>query len=112
MVDFAFEPAQIEAAPGDRVRFVQIATINPHNVEFRGGPTAAEWGAAAVPVTTSDVTVGEAEAPPRMGPLVMGQGVTYEVVIGESFAPGTYEIICTPHEAQGMKATLTVSGGR
>ena len=60
----------------------------------------------------ADVTVGEDEPAPRMGPLMMGLGVTYEIVIGEAFAPGTYEIVCTPHETQGMKGTLTVGGGR
>ena len=111
MVDFAFEPADVRVAPGDRIRFIQAAAVNPHNVEFRDGPPGAEWGATGVPVATADVTVGGDEAAPRMGPLMMGLGVTYEVVIGEGFAPGTYEIVCTPHETQGMKGTLTVGGG-
>lgn len=107
MVDFGFEPADITVAPGDRIRFIQVTT-NPHNVEFREAPEAARWGDPGAPVTTVDVILGGDQTPPRMGPLMIGDGVTYEMTIGEGFALGTYVIVCTPHETQGMKGTLTV----
>lgn len=92
MVDFAFQPAQLTAARGDVLQFVQQGEM-PHNVEFRKTPEGVNLG---------DL---------RMGPFVVKTGGTYQIVIDERFEPGTYEIVCTPHEGMGMTARLTVVAG-
>ena len=84
-----FEPAAIQAAPGDMVRFIQDDIV-PHNVEFKKAPSGAKLGAA------------------KMGPFLLQKGATYDLAIDGRFAPGEYAFVCTPHEMMGMKATLTV----
>ena len=88
---FVFEPSEIEVAPGDRVRFVQKGQM-PHNVEFKNTPDGADLGDA------------------RMGPFLTTKDQTYEIVVDGRFRAGTYEFVCTPHEALGMTGTLTVAG--
>lgn len=85
-----FEPAAIEAAPGDMIRFIQDDIV-PHNVEFKQVPSGAKLGAA------------------KMGPFLLEQGATYDLAIDGRFPPGEYAFVCTPHEMMGMKATLTVA---
>lgn len=89
---YVFEPAEIEAVPGQTVRFVQEGAV-PHNVEFKDGPD------------------GSALDGIRMGPFLMGEGETYEVRIDERFTAGTYDYICTPHEMMGMKGKIVVKAG-
>ncbi|HZD03363.1 MAG TPA: plastocyanin/azurin family copper-binding protein [Longimicrobiales bacterium] len=86
-----FEPASVDARPGDIVRFTQ-GDVVPHNVQFKSGPQDADLGDAA------------------MGPFLTHKGETYDVVINQRFPPGTYHFVCTPHEMLGMKGTLTVRG--
>ena len=40
---FAFEPATIQARPGDVIRFIQTGN-NPHNVDFKSTPAGVELG--------------------------------------------------------------------
>jgi plastocyanin len=89
--EYAFEPAAITARPGDVIQFVQ-AGVMPHNVEFREGPAGTTFGEI------------------RMGPFLTQPDETYEIVIGDSFANGVHEFVCTPHEFLGMTGTLTVEG--
>jgi len=90
--EFVFEPADITVKAGDIVRWIQT-TATPHNVDFRAGPDGA---------------VPAVDMP--MGPFLMAPDETYEVVIGDNFAPGTTEYVCTPHEYMGMVGTITVEG--
>jgi manganese oxidase len=89
-----FEPAKLDVQRGDVVRFIQKGTM-PHNVQFvrNTAPAGAEIGDY------------------WMGPFMNKAGETYEVTIDERFQDGTYEYVCTPHIAMGMKGTLTVEGG-
>lgn len=87
--EFAFQPAEIRARPGDVVRFVQVGMM-PHNVEFREVPEGARL---------DDV---------KMGPFLLQKEETYDIVVDERFVPGTYPFLCTPHEMLGMKGTLIV----
>jgi plastocyanin len=87
---FKFDPAVINAAPGDTIRFTQT-TATPHNVELKATPAGVDAGAA------------------KMGPFLTTQGATYDLVLDAKFAPGTYQFACTPHEMLGMKGTLTVA---
>jgi manganese oxidase len=89
-----FEPANLDVQRGDVVRFVQDGTM-PHNVQFvrntapAGGEIGDYW----------------------MGPFLNKVGETYEVTVDERFLDGSWEYVCTPHIAMGMKGTLTVNGG-
>jgi plastocyanin len=86
---YKFEPAAIIANPGDTVRFEQTAAM-PHNVDFREVPAATKLGDG------------------KAGPFLTSPGEKYDVVIDSRFAGGVHNFVCTPHEALGMKGTLTV----
>ncbi|MEZ4417242.1 MAG: plastocyanin/azurin family copper-binding protein [Gemmatimonadota bacterium] len=88
---FAFEPADVVANKGDIVQFVQQGPM-PHNVAFKEGPAGSNLTPELV-----------------MGPYLTAPGQTYDLVIDDRFASGLHRFICTPHEAMGMKGTLTVN---
>jgi plastocyanin len=88
-IPYAFEPAIALAQRGDTVRFIEGAGVM-HNVHFTKQAPGAKLGAAA------------------MGPYLTTKGQTYDVVIDGRFAEGTYEYVCDPHAAIGMKGTLVV----
>lgn len=91
---FRFEPAVIEARVGDAVQFVQAGSM-PHNVEFvkNTAPAGVDLGNRWV------------------GAYLTARGETYTVTIDDRFAAGSYDFICSPHLALGMKGKLVVSGG-
>jgi plastocyanin len=91
-IPYAFEPAIAVAQPGDTVRFIETAGVM-HNVHFTKTAPGAKLGAAA------------------SGPYLTTKGQTYDVVIDRRFADGTYEYVCDPHAAIGMKGTLVVKSG-
>lgn len=107
MTDFAFKPAKVNVQPGDTIRFVQ-ATATPHNVEFREVPGDARLGDEYVVPVEEIGTRAAAFPPARIGPYLLQKGETYEFVITEAFSAGTYDYVCTPHEATGMTGSLTV----
>jgi manganese oxidase len=90
-----FEPEHVEVRRGDVVRWTMGNTSLPHNVEFvrNGAPTGAELGDRWT------------------GPYMSQAGETYEVVIDDSFADGSYSYVCGPHVSMGMTAGMTVTGG-
>jgi plastocyanin len=95
-----FEPATLTIKAGDGIRF-DVVSLPPHNVAF--DPAKVPEPAKAVLKTNMpDQTMGELS-----GKLLNNIGESYTL----SFAnvpPGTYEIICTPHLAMGMKMNVTV----
>jgi plastocyanin len=94
-----FVPASLTIRAGDQVRFTTVSG-GPHNVAFDPAkvPDAAEARlSAGMPNQIS----------PLSGPFVINAGDSYTV----SFAgvpAGTYEISCLPHQAMGMKGSITV----
>jgi len=90
---FRFDPETVEARPGDVVQFVQAGSM-PHNVEFvkNTAPAGVDLGNRWV------------------GAYLTARDETYTVKIDEAFASGTYDFICSPHAALGMKGQLVVSG--
>ena len=86
---YTFEPANVVAARGDTLRFVDEEAV-PHNVHFKTHPSGAKLGGIAV------------------GPYVTSKGQTYDVVIDSRCTDGKYEFVCDPHEMLGMKGVLTV----
>lgn len=89
LIGYTYEAADIVARRGDTLRFVQKSAL-PHNVEFTGTPPGAALGTAEV------------------GPYVIAEGDTYDLVLDTRFVPGTYSFHCTPHQSLGMKGTLVV----
>lgn len=83
------EPATTVAQRGDTLRFTE-ASGALHNVRFTKQAPGAKLGAAS---TT---------------PYLTAKGQTYDVVVDQRFAAGTYEFVCDPHAAIGMKGTLVV----
>ena len=88
---YAFDPASSVVARGDTVRFMEAAAVI-HNVRFTKVAPGAKLGASAT------------------GPYLSTKGQTYDVVIDQRFTDGTYEFVCDPHAAIGMKGTLVVKG--
>ena len=82
----SFEPAQVEARPGDVIRFVNVDNV--HNVSF---PAARNSGAANLPAPS---------------PYLTSPGQTYDLAV--DLAPGSYTFQCDPHVPMGMIGTLTV----
>ncbi len=97
--NYIYDPADLTIKVGDTVRWINISGF-PHNVSFYENqipPGAAEFLKQAMPNQMS----------PLNGPLYTDSLATYEI----SFAgapTGTYGYFCIPHEALGMKGTLTV----
>ena len=90
---YAFEPGDISARRGDTLRFVQAGTTM-HNVHFISVPKGARLGSLA----TSD--------------YLTAKGQAFTVVLDSRFPDGRYEIVCDPHMAVGMRAILTIAGGK
>lgn len=86
---YAFEPANVVAQHGDTLRFIEAAAVM-HNVRFTKHARGAKLGAA------------------ESGPYLTTKGQTYDLVIDKRFTDGTYEYVCDPHAAIGMKGTLVV----
>jgi plastocyanin len=96
---YKFDPANLTIKQGDAVKWT-VVSGPPHNVSFY---------ADSVPSGSQNQL--QANMPNTMSPLTSqlfnNPGETYTV----SFAgvpKGTYKYFCTPHQALGMKAQLTV----
>jgi plastocyanin len=96
---YQYSPVDLTIKVGDTVRWIN-ASGGPHNVSFYQDK---------VPAGAADVL--NAAMPNRMGPL-SGPLLTDSLAVYQvSFAnapTGTYGYYCIPHEALGMKATLTI----
>lgn len=87
--EYKFDPAEITVSPGDTIRFEQTSAM-PHNVEFKAVPVGTKLG---------DV---------KVGPFLTKPGDSYVIAVDSRFAAGVHNFVCTPHEAFGMKGTITV----
>ena len=85
-----FEPAAIQARPGDVIRFIQTGT-NPHNVDFKGTPAGVELG---------DL---------QTSAFLSAPGETLDITIDKRFSAGTYRFDCMPHSAIGMHGVLKIT---
>jgi plastocyanin len=91
---YAFEPAEIVAAPGSVVRFVQTG-FQPESVGFDASgapPEAAEF------IASSGID---------RGPLLTEPGGYYDVVLSDA-PPGEYRFYSIPHREHGMVGRLIV----
>jgi plastocyanin len=82
-----FTPNQVDASPGDVLRFKLV--IGVHNVNF-----------------LADSNPGKTGLPPASA-LLQLPGQTHDIAV--NFAEGTYYWQCDPHAALGMKGHLKVT---
>lgn len=94
---YRFEPATLTVKAGDGVKFVMV-NGGPHNVAFKDVAAGAK--------AQLDANISE-----KMGELASAMKMNAGESITVSFAnvgAGTYNYVCTPHEAMGMKGAITV----
>ncbi len=99
--NYIYRPDELTIKVGDTVRWINVNDF--HNVAFY----ADQIPAAAREFLEKSLADVQGKLGPIAGPLFTTQGETFEI----SFAGapvGQYGYFCTPHEALGMKATLTV----
>ena len=95
-----FSPEELTIATGDRVEFVNVSGW-PHNVAFYENQIPA--GAKAVlEAAMAGRTLG-----PLNGSFLTAENEVYAISFAGAPA-GDYGIFCLPHEALGMKMTLTI----
>ena len=95
---YRFEPAAITVKAGDGIKFVDVKG-GPHNVAFdpaTAGPSAAQI-TANMPESTGELT----------GKMLVTDGEAWTMSFG-GIAAGTYNVICTPHQAMNMGMKITV----
>jgi plastocyanin len=95
---YRFEPAAITVKAGDGIKFVSVKG-GPHNVAFdpaTAGASAAQI-TANMPESTGDLT----------GKMLVTDGDAWTMSMG-GIAAGTYNVICTPHQAMNMIMKVTV----
>ena len=96
---YKFEPANVTIKVGDVVEFVNVSG-GPHNIQFDKDHIPA--GAKEVLNRAMGQRMGDLQ-----GPFLTKPNDVYRV----SFAgapKGTYAFFCLPHQALGMKGTITV----
>jgi plastocyanin len=99
---YVYAPAELTIKAGDTVRWLNVSGF-PHNVAFYGDqiPEGAE------DFLTGAYMADAAKIGPMAGRLMVQAGDTYEITFDGAPA-GSYGYFCTPHEALGMVATLTI----
>lgn len=96
---YKFDPATLTIKEGDAVKWT-VVSGPPHNVSFYADsiPSGAQAQLGAnMPNPMSPLT----------SPLFNNPGESYTVSF-KGVPKGTYKYFCTPHQALGMHATLTV----
>ena len=94
-----FSPSEINAAPGDTIRFVN-GLGGPHNIQFM---------AESISVTARN-TLNEAmpdKILPLTSPMFLTEGESYTFVVPK-LAAGRYPFLCSPHWAN-MRGALIIS---
>ena len=95
---YRFEPAAITIKAGDGIKFIDVKG-GPHNVAVdpaSAGAMAAQL-TANMPESTGELT----------GKMLVTDGDAWTMSWGK-VTPGTYTVICTPHQAMNMMMKVTV----
>jgi plastocyanin len=100
---YVFRPADLTIQAGDAVRWKNVSGF-PHNVAFY--ENRIPEGAKVVLEAVYNADPGKLG--PLSGRLLLQANEVYEVSFAGAPA-GTYAYFCTPHEALGMKGTITVT---
>ncbi len=99
--NYIYRPDELTIKVGDTVRWINVNDF--HNVAFY----TDQIPAGAREFLEKSLADVQGKLGPIAGPLFTTPGQTFDI----SFAGapvGQYGYFCTPHEALGMKATLTV----
>lgn len=102
---YKYVPDKITAKEGDAIKFINVSGF-PHNVSFKTDqiPDDVE-GTLAQNMPAN--AYGMAKMGPIVGPLLTQANQTYTISLAGMKA-GEYPFVCTPHEAMGMKGTITI----
>ena len=95
---YRFEPVELKVKAGDGIKFIDVKG-GPHNVAFdpaTAGASAAQI-TANMPESTGDLT----------GKMLVTDGESWTMSMG-GIAKGTYNVICTPHQAMNMIMKIIV----
>ncbi len=96
---YIYDPVQLTIKAGDTVKWINLSG-GPHNVSFYQDKIPA--GAADVLNAAMPNRMG-----PLSGPLLTDSLAVYQISFTRAPA-GMYDYYCLPHEALGMKASLTI----
>lgn len=102
---YKYVPDKITAKVGDAVKFINVSGF-PHNISFKPEQIADDVEATLAQNMPANA-YGMAKMGPTIGPLLTQANQTYTVSLAGMKA-GEYPFVCTPHEAMGMKGTLTI----
>lgn len=95
---YRYDPVDITVKAGDGIKWIMVSG-GPHNVQFENVPADARAQLSAnMPNQLSDLS----------SPMMINPDESYEM----SFAnvkPGKYDYVCTPHIANNMRGTVTVT---
>ncbi len=95
---YRYEPATINAKPGDGIKFIMIS-MGPHNVAF---------DPATIPADQKDqLFANMPESMDGNSPMFMTEKQEWTLSLG-NIKPGKYPFHCTPHLAMNMKGEITV----
>jgi len=95
---YRYEPATINAKPGDGIKFIMIS-MGPHNVAF---------DPATIPADQKDqLFANMPESMDGNSPMFMTANQEWTLSLG-NIKPGKYPFHCTPHLAMNMKGEITV----
>ena len=100
---YRFEPAEVKARSGDRIKFV-LASGAPHNIAFDESkiPDAVE---PALSKLLPD------RIQPLAGPIMANEGASYTITL-TGVPAGRYPFFCMPHMSMGMQGVLIVEGSK
>ncbi len=99
---YVYRPATLTIKVGDTVRWINVNGF-PHNVAWYDGQIPA----GAKDYLTKIYQTKQGNIGPLSSSLMTQPNQTFEIVFAGA-PTGTYNYYCTPHEALGMKATLTI----
>lgn len=102
--NYVYRPASLTIKVGDKVRWLNVSGF-PHNVAFYDGQIPS--GAKDYLTKIYQGSAGQGKIGPMSSRLMLQANEVFEITFAGA-PTGTYNYYCTPHEALGMKATLTV----
>jgi plastocyanin len=96
---YAFEPATINAKPGDGIKFISVSGP-PHNVAF-SADSIADPAEAQLRANMPESTGFE-------GKYLTQPNEEWTLSLG-NLPPGRYPFQCTPHLTYNMRGVLTIA---
>lgn len=95
---YRYEPATINAKPGDGIKFVMVS-MGPHNVAF---------DPAVIPAEVKDqLFANMPNSQDGQSPILTDPNTDWTLSLG-NIKPGKYPFYCTPHLAMNMKGEINI----